>query len=157
MSHKLQQLTSHILSQKLCRNENIDSWVDRLTFPPESRDMGEYSEICQQHSTCTLFIERFVGDSREIIAQITAWLQENDKTREQFGLPDPEMDVTMLNKSGTSWDVDVSIEFYDPVMVKRDPAGRIQWQGDSWSLISEPLVDTAQEVAQVDPEGKANG
>ena len=152
MSVKLQQLTSLLLSKRLSRKEDIDSWVDRCSIVPEARAMGEYAEICQQQSNCTLFIERFSGDAREIMAQVTAWLQENDDNRERFKLADPEIDVTPLDKSGKSHDVEISLEFYDPVMVRLDTDGDIHWQGLRWSLIDEPLIDTAEEVAEVDPQ-----
>ena len=152
MSVKLQQLTSLLLSKRLSRKEDIDSWVDRCSIVPEARAMGEYAEICQQQSHCTLFIERFSGDARQIMAQVTAWLQDNDDNRERFNLADPEIDVTPLDKSGKSHDVEISLEFYDPVMVRLDTDGDIHWQGLRWSLIDEPLIDTAEEVAEVDPQ-----
>ncbi|AMO55982.1 phage tail protein [Endozoicomonas montiporae] len=153
MSTKLQQLTSHLLGKRLARNEDIESWVDRCSIIPEARHMGEYAEICQQQSTCTVVIERFSGDARKIMALVTAWLQDNDDNRERFGLGDPEIDVTPLDKSGKSSDVDISLVFYDPVMVRLDTDGDIHWQGLRWSLIDDPLVDTAEEVAEVDPQG----
>ncbi len=151
MSLKLQKLTAHLLKQNLCHQEDVDSWVDSCRITPEARHKGEYSEIGQMVSSCTLFFERYPDDSRKILALVSGWLQDNDPDRDQVGLADPQINVTPLDKSGCSFDVDISLDFTDPIMVQVSADGDIFWQGKRWKLIDKPLVTTAEEVDGVNP------
>ena len=154
MSRLLQRLTTHLLDSRQCRREDIDSWIDRCTLIPEARYEGHYSQLHLDHNVCTVFIERFSGNADQLKAQITAWLQDNDDMhlRQRYTLPDPEIDITMLDKSGNKWDIDITIEFLEPVLVEEDPQGAIRWQGSTWSVINDPIIDTATEEDGVEPQ-----
>ncbi len=152
MSHKLHQITSFLIEQDFIPRENIDSWVDLCAVIPESRNMGQYLEICRLHHQCTIVIERCTGDSRLITAWLSAWLNDNDPDRDADRMPDPDIDIEALDASGTQWDVDISVEFVEPVMVVMNDNGKIPWQGKHWSLIDEPLLDVAESVDGVEPE-----
>ncbi|MET4706724.1 phage tail protein [Endozoicomonas lisbonensis] len=153
MSSKLKSLTCYLISKKQCRQEDLDSWVDHCRIIPESSVEGEYCQLHLNLTTCTLFIEEFSGNATELVAHVSAWLQDNDdpNDRQRFGLTDPEMDITMLDSSGKKWDVDISLQFLEPVLVQEDPNGSIEWDSTRWSLIEEPVVDVATEAEGVFP------
>ena len=153
MSKKLQALTSHLIGTRQCRKENIDSWIDRCQIRQETSDEGLYQQLHLDHNACTVFIENFSGNGDTLRAQISAWLQDNDDTniRERYGLPDPEIDITPMDKSGKKWDVDIAVEFLDPVLVKPDENGDVIWDGLRWSIIDDPIVDTATDEDGVEP------
>ncbi|WP_420588202.1 phage tail protein [Bacterioplanoides sp.] len=157
MSYKLQQVTDFLVGLNFVPEENIDNWVDLCSVIPESRNMGKYLEICRLHHQCTLLIERYTGDSRLITAWVSAWLHDHDPDRDSYQLPDPDIDIEALDASGTQWDIDISIEFVEPVMVVMDDTGNIPWQGQRWSLIDDPLVDVAESVEEVEPEDRHKG
>lgn len=155
MCEKLQNLTDYLLGLDFCPRENIDSWVDLATIIPEPRHQGQYAEICRYHHRCTVLIERFTGDSRLIAAWLAAWLEDYDPDRETDNMPDPEIDVEPLDASGTQWDVDINIEFLEPVMVQQNENGNIQWRMKQWSLIDVPLIDEATDVDSVEEKDNA--
>ncbi len=155
MCEKLQNLTDYLLELKFCPRENIDSWVDLATVIPEPLNQGQYAEICRYHHRCTVIIERFTGDDRLIAAWISAWLEDYDPERQSDRMPDPEINVEPLDASGTQFDVDISIEFVEPVMVQQNSNGNIQWRMKRWSLIDEPVVDDATDVDSVEEQNNA--
>ena len=152
MSAKLQMLTDYLMDLDFIPRENLESWVDLCTVIPASVNMGHYYELCRLHHRCTLFIERYTGDSRLITAWIAAWLKDHDPDRDNDRLPDPDIDIEALDASGTQWDVDVSIEFIEPVLIEPDELnGNIDWNGQKWRLIDQPVIDTAEELDRLDP------
>ena len=156
MSKNLRALSAHIIDNKLCRTEQIDSWVDSARLRNEARNHGQFTQMFLVHSRCTMIIEGYAGDSRLLMAHICAWLQDHDDVneRESYGLPDPDITVEMLDKSGRSHDVDISVEFLEPVFVIPDTDGDIEWQGRRWSIIDEPVVDVAEDgVVDVAEDG----
>ncbi len=152
MSRKLQEITEYLTGLDFVPRENIDAWVDICHIIPEIMNMGQYMELCHLHHKCTILIERYTGDSRLITAWISAWLQDHDPDRSGARMPDPDIDVEALDASGTQWDVDISIEFVEPVMVIPDNEGNITWNNQQWSLIDEPVIDVAESVQEVEPE-----
>lgn len=152
MSAKLASLTDYLIGLNFVPRENLESCVDLCTVTPASINMGHYYELCKQHHRCTLLIERYTGDSRLIIAWIAAWLKDHDPDRDNDRLPDPDIDIKALDASGTQWNVDVSIEFIEPVLIQPDDAnGTIMWNGSQWSLIDHPVCDTAEELDRLEP------
>ena len=132
--------------------ENIDSWVDICTVIPEVVNMGNYWEMCRLHHKCTILIERYTGDSRLITAYISAWINDYDNDRDDYQMPNPDIDIEALDASGTQWDVDITIEFMESVLVVQDDEGDITWKDERWSLIEDPLIDYAESVDGVEPE-----
>ena len=157
MSRKLEDLTNYLAGMNFVTRENIDNWVDLCSVIQESKNMGHYLELCRLHYQCTILIERYTGDARLITAWLSAWLDDNDPDRDADRMPDPEIDIEALDASGTQWDVDISVEFTEPVMVVEGDNGNIFWQGQRWSLIDEPLVDVAESVEEVEPEDSSYG
>lgn len=153
MSAKLQALCKHLVDTQQCRIEQLESFVDRCTLTQDPSMCGHYSELCQVRSDCTLQIDDFNGGAITLLAQISAWLQDQDDTdqRDRLKLPDPELDITLLNKSGKS-DIDLTVSFIDPLLLREDPTGNISWQGQQWSVISEPDISTADTEQGVQPQ-----
>lgn len=152
MSAKMQGLTDYLMDLDFIPRENIESWVDLCTIIPASLNHGQYFELCRLHHRCSLIIERYTGDSRLITAWIAAWLKDHDGERDADRLPDPDIDIEALDASGTQWDVDVSIEFIEPVLIEPDELnGNIQWHGRRWRLIDQPVIDIAEELDRLDP------
>lgn len=152
MSAKLQRLTDYLLDQDFVPRENLESWVDLCTVNLASVDLGHCYELCRLHHRCSLYIERYIGDSRLITAWIAAWLKDHDPDRDNDRLPDPDIDIQILDASGTQWYVDVSIEFIEPVLIEPDELnGNIDWNGQKWRLIDQPVVDIAEELERLDP------
>ena len=149
MSAKLRELTAHILAKGLCRQEEIDSWVDQEYIEIDTRNQGEYIQICRHKSRCTVFVERFRQDARLLSSVVVAWINENDYQREDDQLPVPEIDVTPLDSGNSErplFDIEITLEFMDDVLIKPDENGIITYKGEQWSLLDAPLIDTAVNV-----------
>lgn len=152
MSSKLQALCAHLLASQQCTAKQLDSWVDARTLRLEPADGGQYMELCQRHSRCTVLIERFHGDADIFEALLAAWIQDHDDPNERSRqkLPDPEVEIEPLG--GNAFDIDITIEFLDPLLIEADPAGPIGWNGQQWSVISAPVIDTATDQQGVQPQ-----
>lgn len=149
MSFKLRSLTDYLIELDFAPRENIESWVDMCTLIPTSMSMGNYVQLCSLHHRCTVKIERYTGDSRLITAWIATWIHSFDSDRDHDQLPDPDIDIEALDASGTQWDVDLSIEFMEPVLIAADPEnGNITWNEQKYALIKKPIIDTAKEITQ---------
>ena len=154
MSAKLERLTRTLINLRFVPRENIESWVDVCTLIPSSVDHGEYYELCRMHYRCTLLVERYQGDCRLISSWVASWLKDYDGDRDHDQMPDPEIDIEALDASGTQWDVDLSIEFVEPILIVPANDGVITWKGQQWQLIDQPVVDTAEQlenVTQINP------
>lgn len=147
MSAKLQSLTSALIASQQCRVDQLDSWVDRCELHQVVKAEGHYVQLGFSQSSCTLMIEGFTGNADFLKASISAWLQDHDdiEERESDGLSEPEFDVDPLDASGSAWDITISITFNDPMLIKPDEDGQLHWQGQKWSLITDPVVDVAED------------
>ena len=149
MSAKLKALTACILDKGLCRQEEMDSWVDQVYIDIDTRVQGEYVQIGRHRSRCTVFIERFRQDARLLSSVVITWINENDYLRENDLLPAPEINVTPLDSGNHKlplFDIEITLYFIDEVLIIPDENGIITYKGERWSLLDTSLVNTALNV-----------
>jgi hypothetical protein len=133
---KIAALHSFILGLDLFAAEQLESYVDDLQIVPAGRPNGTPGQIIitEKHYTATFYIERFphgqISEDR-LLAQISAWLIENDSTRTdplEFPLIVDVLDTETAN-------LEFGIQFEEFVIAAEDPAGSIQLNGKKYALL----------------------
>lgn len=86
----------------------------------------------------TIYIERFPEKNFAFIAVlIKAWLDGNDRIREDFNLPPARIETIDLGDG--LLDLLIQIDFIDEVFLTPDETGFIQWCGKSYSVVEYPV------------------
>lgn len=149
---KLTALTSFLLQAANLTKEQVLSVADRGETIPTGRDLGHGVELGVFKYDALIQVEAFNGSSSELLLLVMSWLHDHDKDRDHAGLADPEVDAS-LNDDFTA-DVDLAIEFEEPLQMVPDEQGPILFNGRKWRVADVP-VDVAEELAGMD--GKAHG
>ncbi|WP_027361104.1 phage tail protein [Halodesulfovibrio aestuarii] len=148
---KLTALTSYLLQTAGITKEQVLSVADRGETIPTGRDLGHGVELGVFKYDALIQVEDFNGNSSELLLLVMGWLHDNDKDRDHAGLADPEVDAS-LNDDFTA-DVDLAIEFEEPLQIVPDEQGSILFNGRRWRVADVP-IDVAEELAGMD--GTAN-
>lgn len=132
----LQGLVSHLNSVIPKRQHKlIECWMEDIEIMIGSKNQGQGSDIGFISYSAQFTFERFPFkdiDPAMIIANVIAWLEDNDQHRERFELNDPSFDIDAESDKTVSLALD--IEFIEPLMVVPDENGNILWHGQKWSL-----------------------
>lgn len=150
---KFTALTEHLITFTGLPRENFRAWADLGHPEPTGRHLGvlmgendepgrEQVEVCIWKYDGVIQIERFPGNGTLFVAEVMAWLQDNDREREQTALEPPEINVEG-NDAFTS-DIDISVTFEERLVILEDPDGPISFNGKKWSL-AEPEIVPAEE------------
>jgi len=132
---KIADLHAFILALDLVAAEQLDSYVDDLRIVPAARPTGTAGQIIitEKHYTATFFIERYPhGRTSEdvLLAQICAWLIENDPTR-----TDPiEFPVIVDVHDAQTANLEFGIVFEEWVLAVENVAGPITVNGKKYAL-----------------------
>ncbi len=133
---KLQQLTAFLVDLNYVAAENIDAWIENPQIVPRCKDLGEGQMIIYtQTYDAVLMIERFPHTRHPaelLFAQVCAWLVENDEERFDTDLPNPSIDVDVLDNKTA--DIDITIRFEEDITAVPDDNGPIMIQGEKYRL-----------------------
>lgn len=146
---KLQALTAFLLQATKLHREAVDPFVDSGDLTPSGKDLGHGFEVARFRYDAKINIYGYPGDGHLLLGLVMAWLVEADTEREQQGLSDPKVEVSILD--ARSADVEIAVEFDEGIELVADPAGRIPYQGRMWSVTDVP-VDVAEAVDNMDGE-----
>lgn len=117
-------------------HKRLDSWMENGTIKLEPKNMGPTGMDVARLSYLAVFtIEQLPFrelDPAIVLAAVAAWVQEHDAYREQSELPDPIYAVTP-NDEKTA-DLELQIEFIEPLRLIEHPRGPINWEGKRWQV-----------------------
>lgn len=149
---KLTAISRHLQRVTGLQRERFFAFADQGTLIPTGRDLGHGVEVGIIKYDAVIQIERYPGDAHHLLSVISAWLADNDACREDNGLVDPEVDIS-LNDDATA-DVDLSIEFEERLEIVPQDDGVIEFNGRTWAVADVP-VDVAEAVDGMDGEADA--
>ena len=132
---KLTALVEHIMSVTGVEREKVSAFVDQGEILLTGRNIGHGIEVCLFKYDGVISIERYAGDGLFLTALVAAWLQDHDDRRD--GLKDPEIDIE-INDFETS-DVELAVEFEEPIEVVPDESGQLEFDGRRWSVAPVPV------------------
>jgi hypothetical protein len=133
---KIADLHAFILALDLVAAEQIDSFVDDLLIVPSGRPAPDEGQIiiAEKRYTATFFIERYPhGQISEdaLLAQIVAWLLENDTTR-----TDPiDFPLIVDVHDAQTANLEFGIAFEEWIVAAEDAAGPITINGKKYALL----------------------
>jgi len=127
---KLQALTAYLLAQNLVDREAMDASAEEGRLIVATRHTEEGLQLGFWKYQGWLSFERYRQSPTLLMAHVMAWLAENDGDRD--GLEPPHLDADD-NAQGAA-DVDLMIEFMEPILVVPDPDGPFQLLGQRWGL-----------------------
>jgi len=132
----LQGLVQHLNSVIPQRqHKNIECWMEDVELIIGSKNQGHGADIGFLSYTASWSFERFPFkelDPAVVMANVIAWLEDNDQHRDIYELNDPNFDVEA--ESDTTVTMTLDVEFIEPIMVVPEPDGDILWQGQKWAL-----------------------
>ena len=148
----LQGLSAHLLTKSRLKRENFHALADKGELFLSGKDLGNGIELARFKYDGVIQIERYPGDAFEIMAQVMGWLSDNDQEREHLELAEPEINID-LNDRKTA-DIELVVEFDEPIQLIPDPEGSITAYGQQWRVDSVP-IDIAEDLD--DMEGSTDG
>lgn len=144
---KLQQLTAYLEEHAGLKREQVQSFADRGELIPTGSDLGHGVELGRFKYDALIQIENYSGDADVLLLLILAWVSERDTDRDEDGLADPEMDVSVNDHS--SADIDIAIEFEEGLQIVPDDNGPIPYNGRKWRVAEVP-IDVAEELESLE-------
>ncbi|USD19773.1 phage tail protein [Microbulbifer variabilis] len=137
---KLRAITGFLLGANLVSCEQLDSWMEDGKLETTSKNLGNGICICRLRYDAVISIERFAESPELLFALVTAWVQDQDAERVIQELPDPEIEIDVINEHKA--DVEIRIAFYEDIQLVPDDNGVIPYNGRQWSIatvgIDEP-------------------
>lgn len=134
--NKIADLHRFIIELDLFAAEQMDSDVDGLVVSPSGRDTTVPGQIvvAEVDYTAVFFIERYphgqVG-ANVLLAQIAAWLLENDTERTEpinFAVTTDVADAQIA-------DIEFSIPFAETVLAQESAEGEVTLNGTRYALL----------------------
>ena len=129
--NKLRALTAYLIERHLVPAEQLDSFAEQvslaLVWKPEERGL----RLGDMRYRAVVILERLADHPARLMALVGSWLENNDPDRD--GLPDPVFDVEQMDRDLA--DVELAVEFVEPVHLAEDPAGEIEAFGRRWAFV----------------------
>ncbi|WP_429134264.1 phage tail protein [Aeromonas hydrophila] len=114
----------------------LDSWMESGTVRLEPKDQGVSGvdvAWLTYHAVFSLEALPFRDfDPAILLAVVAAWVQEHDDYRERFDLPDPTYAVVPADEHTA--DVEIELQFIEPLSLVADPAGPVRYAGKTWTV-----------------------
>ena len=130
---KLQALTKYLIACRLVPSEQLDSWADQVNLDLIWKPDVDGMRMGDMRYSATIGLERFDDHPSRLMALVGSWLEANDPNRDRDELPAPKFDISMLDNDLA--DVDITLEFNEPLYLAEDPAGEIEAHGKTWAFV----------------------
>lgn len=135
---RLSALSEHILTLPGITRDRVDAFADLGKLIPTGQDLGEGFEVGWFKYDAVIEIDRCPAEIAEMmLASLLIWLGENDPDREERGLEDPDVDVTLEDEQTVH--VQITVEFKEAITIIPDDDGQITWNGQTWSVEDIPI------------------
>ncbi|MGY3895747.1 phage tail protein [Aeromonas enterica] len=117
-------------------HKQLDSWMESGTVKLEPKNMGSGGVIVAWLSYQAVFTVEGLPfrlvDPAMLLAVAAAWVQEHDQDRDMRGLDDPSYTVTPQDEHTA--DMELTVDFIEPLSLVPDVDGLIHWQGQRWTV-----------------------
>ena len=130
---KLKALTAYLIACRLVPSEQLDSWADQVNLDLIWKPDVDGMRMGDMRYSATIVLERFDDHPSRLMALVGSWLEANDPNRDRDELPAPKFDISMLDNDLA--DVDITLEFNEPLYLAEDPAGEIEAHGKTWAFV----------------------
>ncbi|HBO4455660.1 phage tail protein [Pseudomonas aeruginosa] len=128
---KLRALTAYLIDRQLVPAEQLDSFAEQVSLTLVWKPEREGLRLGAMRYRAVIILERLADHPGRLMALVGSWLENNDQDRD--GLPDPVFDVEQMDPDLA--DVELSVEFIEPLHLAEDPAGEIEAFGQRWAFV----------------------
>ncbi|EIU6915718.1 phage tail protein [Pseudomonas aeruginosa] len=128
---KLRALTAYLIDRQLVPAEQLDSFAEQVSLTLVWKPEREGLRLGAMRYRAVIILERLADHPGRLMALVGSWLESNDPDRD--GLPDPVFDVEQMDPDLA--DVELSVEFVEPLHLAEDPAGEIEAFGQRWAFV----------------------
>ncbi|BCT49780.1 hypothetical protein RVB2_06030 [Pseudomonas aeruginosa] len=128
---KLRALTAYLIDRQLVPAEQLDSFAEQVSLTLVWKPEREGLRLGAMRYRAVIILERLADHPGRLMALVGSWLENNDPDRD--GLPDPVFDVEQMDPDLA--DVELSVEFVEPLHLAEDPAGEIEAFGQRWAFV----------------------
>ncbi|HEP8703738.1 TPA: phage tail protein [Pseudomonas aeruginosa] len=128
---KLRALTTYLIERQLVPAEQLDSFAEQVSLTLVWKPEREGLRLGDMRYRAVIILERLADHPARLMALVGSWLENNDQDRD--GLPDPVFDVEQMDPDLA--DVELAVEFVEPVHLAEDPAGEIEAFGQRWAFV----------------------
>lgn len=128
---KLRALTAYLIDRQLVPAEQLDSFAEQVSLTLVWKPEREGLRLGAMRYRAVIILERLADHPGRLMALVGSWLENNDQDRD--GLPDPVFDVEQMDPDLA--DVELSVEFVEPLHLAEDPAGEIEAFGQRWAFV----------------------
>ncbi|HGM6482334.1 TPA: phage tail protein [Pseudomonas aeruginosa] len=128
---KLRALTAYLIDRQLVPTEQLDSFAEQVSLTLVWKPEREGLRLGAMRYRAVIILERLADHPGRLMALVGSWLENNDQDRD--GLPDPVFDVEQMDPDLA--DVELSVEFVEPLHLAADPAGEIEAFGQRWAFV----------------------
>ncbi|EPO7862885.1 MULTISPECIES: phage tail protein [Pseudomonas] len=129
--NKLRTLTAYLIDRQLVPAEQLDSFAEQVSLTLVWKPEREGLRLGDMRYRAVIILERLADHPARLMALVGSWLENNDQDRD--GLPDPVFDVEQMDPDLA--DVELAVEFVEPVHLAEDPAGEIEAFGQRWAFV----------------------
>lgn len=128
---KLRALTAYLIDRQLVPAEQLDSFAEQVSLTLVWKPEREGLRLGDMRYRAVIILERLADHPARLMALVGSWLENNDQDRD--GLPDPVFDVEQMDPDLAN--VELAVEFVEPVHLAEDPAGEIEAFGQRWAFV----------------------
>ncbi|HBO3372932.1 TPA: phage tail protein [Pseudomonas aeruginosa] len=128
---KLRALTAYLIDRQLVPAEQLDSFAEQVSLTLVWKPEREGLRLGDMRYRAVIILERLADHPGRLMALVGSWLENNDQDRD--GLPDPVFDVEQMDPDLA--DVELAVEFVEPVHLAEDPAGEVEAFGQRWAFV----------------------
>ncbi|KXD63317.1 phage tail protein [Pseudomonas aeruginosa] len=128
---KLRALTAYLIDRQLVPAEQLDSFAEQVSLTLAWKPEREGLRLGDMRYRAVIILERLADHPARLMALVGSWLENNDQDRDD--LPDPVFDVEQMDPDLA--DVELAVEFVEPVHLAEDPAGEIEAFGQRWAFV----------------------
>lgn len=128
---KLRALTAYLIDRQLVPAEQLDSFAEQVSLTLVWKPERDGLRLGDMRYRAVIILERLADHPARLMALVGSWLENNDPDRD--GLPDPVFDVEQMDRDLA--DVELAVEFVEPVHLAEDSAGEIEAFGRRWAFV----------------------
>lgn len=139
---KMKALATFLIDQNLFAPEQFDYWMQNGTNEYSSKKIGNGFVISRFRYDAVFNVERYSESADLFLVLLSAWLMDNDESREELDLPMPAVDVTPLDDSTV--DVEVKVTFDEAITILPDDEGLVLWGGKRYSVAQAIITDVSK-------------
>ena len=131
--NKLQALTAYLLARELVAPEQLASDTEQVDLDLVWKLGTQGLHMADMRYRAVISFERFADHPARLMALVGSWLQTHDPERSRQDLPAPNFHITPLDND--LFDVDLVLEFLEPLHLAEDPAGEIEAFDKTWAYV----------------------